>query len=119
MIEIGHRARSQPAPPRIVFEALAEPNRDPARQWLLLLDDEQLPRVVEAEPPSLIVWSSIWVKRPDAVVRFELPPSSDGGTRLTWTLCVDDPSPDAALVGHMRKRVNELINANLRYSFGQ
>jgi hypothetical protein len=27
----------------VVFEALAEPNRDPARPWLTLLPDEQWP----------------------------------------------------------------------------
>ena len=27
--------------------------------------------------------------------------------------------PDASAVGHLRKRLNELINANLRYTFGQ
>jgi hypothetical protein len=119
VIEIGRRARSQPAPPHAVFEALVDPDRDPARPWLMLLDDEQQPRVVEAVPPSLIVWSSLWAERPDAVIRFDLPRSTDGGTQLMWTLHVDGPPPDAGLVGHMRKRVNELINANLRYTFGQ
>jgi len=32
---------------------------------------------------------------------------------------VDQPIPDDALIGHLRKRVNQLINANLRYTFGQ
>jgi hypothetical protein len=26
---------------------------------------------------------------------------------------------DPSLLGHLRKRINELINANLRYTFGQ
>ncbi len=43
----------------------------------------------------------------------------DGGTDLRWTLYVDEPVPDQSLTGHMRKRLNELINANLRYSYGQ
>jgi hypothetical protein len=119
VIEIGRRARSQPAPPEIVFEALADPDRDPARPWLTLLEDEHRPRVVEAVSPSLIVWSSIWVKRPDALLRFDLPRSTDGGTQLLWTLHADEPLPDAGAIGHMRQRVNELINANLRYTFGQ
>jgi hypothetical protein len=37
---------------------------------------------------------------------------------LEWSLWVDEPEPDPALVGHMRKRLNELINANLRFSYG-
>jgi hypothetical protein len=51
-----------------------------------------------------------------------LAPSPDAtgqGTDLCWTLLVDDPEPDGRTIGHMRKRVDELINANLRYSFGQ
>jgi hypothetical protein len=118
VIEIGRRTRNQPAPPHIVFAALSNPDEDASRPWLALLDDEQRPHVVHAEPPSLLVWSSLWLKRPDARLRFDLSPS-DGGTDLCWTLQVDEPAPDDALVGHLRKRVNQLINADLRYRFGQ
>ncbi|HKC29797.1 MAG TPA: hypothetical protein VKB75_17410 [Jatrophihabitans sp.] len=118
MIAIGSRQRNQPAPPHIVYEAIADPDRDPDRRWLELLDDEQRPHLLRADPPSLLVWSSLWVKRPDAIVQFDLPPSG-GGTDLRWTLYVDEPAPEQALIGHMRKRINELINANLRYTFGQ
>ena len=38
---------------------------------------------------------------------------------LRWTLLVEEPLPDPSLLGHLRKRLNELINANLRYTFGQ
>jgi hypothetical protein len=101
-----------------VFEALVQPNRDPARPWLTLLDDEQLPSIVARDEPNAVEWTSLWVERPDAVIRFDL--SEDGmGTSLRWTLYVEDPPPDAALTGHMRKRMNQLINANLRYTFGQ
>jgi hypothetical protein len=31
---------------------------------------------------------------------------------------VDDPPPDSSLLGHMCRRINVLINANLRYTFG-
>lgn len=119
VIEIGRRRRSQPAPPHVVFEDLSEPDRDPCRPWLELLDDEQRPRVLRSEAPSTLVWSSLWSKRPDAMVTFDLPSSADGGTDLQWTLHVDEHPPDDALVGHMRKRLNQLINANLRYTFGQ
>jgi hypothetical protein len=120
MLEAGSRMRNQPAPPRILFEALTQPDRDPARPWLELLADEQRPRLVEADEPGLVVWSSLWTKRPDAMVRFDLRADSSGyGTDLSWTLLVDEPMPDAALVGHMRKRLNQLINANLRYTCGQ
>jgi hypothetical protein len=119
MLEAGSRKRNQPAPPRVLFEALTEPDRDPARPWLRLLDDEQRPRIVQAEQPQLVVWSSLWPKRPDALVRFDLPSDGASGTDLRWTLLVREPMPEPALLGHLRKRLNELINASLRFTFGQ
>jgi hypothetical protein len=118
MEAIGSRKRNQPAPPRFVFDDLCDPHRQPARPWLHLLDDEIAPTVIESDRPHRVVWSSLWVKRPDARVQFDLDPA-DGGTDLRWTLHVDEPVPDAALTMHMRKRLNELINANLRYTYGQ
>ena len=120
VIEVGHRRPNQPAPPHVLFEALARPDRDPARPWLLLLDDEQRPAVLAATSPELVVWSSLWTRRPDATVRFDLAPDASGrGTALRWTLLVSPPEPEPALPGHLRKRLNELINANLRFTFGQ
>jgi hypothetical protein len=115
VIEIGNRMRNQPAPPHVVREALLQPDRDPSRAWLALLDDEQRPRIGSGD--SHVTWSALWLKRPDAVIDFELQ-SSGGGTGLRWRLYVDEPRPDAALIGHLRKRVNEIINADLRFSFG-
>ena len=74
--------------------------------------------MVESDKPHRVVWSSLWVKRPDARVEFDLH-AARGDTDLRWTLYVDEPVPDAALTGHMRKRLNQLINANLRYTYGQ
>lgn len=118
MIEIGSRRRSQAPPPHILYEALTAPDRDPNRPWLDLLHDEQRPRVIRAESPALVVWSSLWTKRPDAIVRFELS-GGPSGTDMRWTLFVAEPVPDDALIGHMRQRLNVLINANLRYTFAQ
>lgn len=118
VIDVGTRKRNQPAPPFIVFEALVEPERTGGRPWLHLLDDEVVPQVVLRSPPGLVVWSSIWPKRPDACIRFDLS-AGGGGTELRWTLSVEEPAPDEALLGHLRKRMNELINADLRFSFGQ
>ena len=102
----------------IVFDALTEPDRPSGRQWLRLLAEEIRPQVLESDEPGLMVWAAIWPKRPDAVIRFDLP-SSGGGTDLRWPLSVEEPVPDYALVGHLCKRLNQLINAELPYSFGQ
>jgi hypothetical protein len=117
MEAIGSRRRSQPAPPWAIFDDLHDPHRQPCRPWLLLLDDEIAPVVLESDRPGHLVWSSLWVKRPDARVHFDLS-ARRGGTDLRWTLCVDEPVPDAALIGHMRLRIGQLINANLRYTYG-
>lgn len=118
MIEIGSRLRPQPPPPHVVFEALARPDRDPARPWLDLLPDEVAPQVLSAQAPHAVVWTSLWPRRPDAQIRFDLQPGH-GGTDLRWTLLVEEPEPDASTVGHFRMRLNQLINADLRFSFGQ
>jgi hypothetical protein len=120
VIEVGSRRRNQPAPPWAVFEALTVPDRDPARPWLNLLDDEQPPRILQARRPELVVWSSLWPRRPDANVRFDLADDEGHqGTALRWTLLVEPPGPEPALLGHLRKRLNLLVNADLRFSFGQ
>lgn len=50
-------------------------------------------------------------------MRFDIE-SALQGCHLRWTLLdLDNPGP--ALVGHMCKRLNQIINAELRYSFGQ
>ncbi|MBE7195596.1 MAG: hypothetical protein INR66_24355 [Gordonia polyisoprenivorans] len=117
MIKIGDRAKTQPPPPPIVFDALVDPDRDPTRPWLELLPDEQRPRILESEPARIVGWSSLFTRRPDAVIRFELL-AANSGTRLRWMLFVEEPPPDQSLTGHMCKRINQLINANLRYTFG-
>ena len=119
MIEAGSRRRSQPPPPAVVFAALTDPAGDPVRPWLELLADEHPPRILRAEPSAVVVWSSLWERRPDAEIRFDLASDGAGGTDLRWTLLVAEPLPDSSLLGHLRKRLNELVNANLRYTFGQ
>ncbi|HEY5853460.1 MAG TPA: hypothetical protein VIW24_05235 [Aldersonia sp.] len=68
--------------------------------------------------PERVVWGSIWARYPDAVIEFDLS-ARGGSTDLRWTLYVRPPAPSPAAIGHLRKRMNELINANLRYTFGQ
>jgi hypothetical protein len=83
-----------------------------------LLEDEQEPDVLETTFPSTVVWSSLWSKRIDVVIHFELQAAASG-TDLRWILYAQEPISDDSFVGHMRKRLNTLINGNLRYSFGQ
>ncbi|OBB12203.1 hypothetical protein A5761_22775 [Mycolicibacterium setense] len=120
MVEIGSRQRNLPAPPHVVFEDLTVPNRSDARPWLHLLDDEVAPVVLESQEPGYVVWSSLWPRQSDARIIFELPQGGPGGgTDLRWTLTADGPAPDESFTAHMRKRINTLIHANLRRTYGQ
>lgn len=119
MKEVGSRRRNQPAPPSAVFDDLVDPHRQPARPWLQLRDDEVAPAVVDSDCPNYVVWSSLWSRHPDARLRFDLL-AADGGTDLRWTLYVaEDALPDSTYLSRMQHRVNELINASLRYTYGQ
>ena len=95
------------------------PHEPGARPWLELLDDEVEPTVLEAVEPDLVVWSTLWPSRPDAVIRFDVGPDHSG-TSLRWTLTVpDDAQPPLSTVNHLRFRLNLLINDRLRTSYGQ
>lgn len=122
LLEVGTNQRNLPPPPHIVFAALVRADAVEAAlpgSWLSILADEQPPTVLASEHPSLVVWSSLWPARQDAVIRFELPAGKNGdGTDLRWVLLVEKPPPPGAALGHMFKRINQLINANLRYTFG-
>jgi hypothetical protein len=118
MFELGRRTRTLPAPPSIVWDSLTDPVQPEARAWLNLLDDEIAPRLLETIRPTLVVWSSIWPTTPDQIIRFDIASDGEGGTALTWTLTSPGELDDAA-VGHRRYRLNKLIWADLRYSYGQ
>jgi hypothetical protein len=118
VIEIGARARKLPAPPSVVWESLVEPHRQGARRWLNLLSDEVEPRVLAAEKPNRVVWSSLWPSRPSDQVLFELM-AVGGETSLRFTLLTPDEVPDQSKIGHLRRRLNHLLFADLRFSYGQ
>lgn len=118
MIEIGSRARTLPAPPNVVWESLTRPRRPNARQWLELLSDEVEPRILAAERPNRLVWSSLWPSRPDDQVHFELTAVRGGETSLRFVLLTPDEAPDRSKAGHLRRRLNRLLFADLRYSYG-
>lgn len=118
MHAVGTKMRNQPAPPWAVFDDLRDPHRPTGRPWLLLQDGEMEPSVLDAEQSKTVVWSSIWTRRPDARLRFDLVDDGGGGTDLRWTLYLDEPLPDARQLRHMVKRIGELINAELRFTYG-
>jgi uncharacterized protein YndB with AHSA1/START domain len=119
VIVLGSRTRKLPAPPSVVWESLTEPQRPGARPWLALLPDEVEPTVLAADEPHRVVWSSLWPSRPRDQVHVELTSAADGGTSLTFTLLTPDEPPDQSKIGHLRKRLNRLFFADLRFSYGQ
>ncbi len=118
MHEIGSRAQKLPAPPRVVWESLSTPRRPGARQWLNLLTDEVDPRILETEPPERLVWSSLWPSRPRDLIQLDLTPSGSE-TLLRFTLVTPDDVPAQSQTGHLRRRLNVLFFADLRFSYGQ
>jgi hypothetical protein len=115
--EVGSRERAQPAPSRIVWGSLTNPRAPGARLWLDLRQDETEPKIIEAVEATLVVWTSLWPSRPDDVIRFDLRPSGEG-TALRWTLSTPGEVPDAHEANRLRHRMNFLINAQLRFSYG-
>ncbi|GAA4698179.1 hypothetical protein [Nocardioides conyzicola] len=119
MIEIASRSNRLPPPPTIVWGSLTEPHQPGARPWLRLLDDEVEPELVEAEHPVRVVWTSLWPARPRDQVHLDL---ADGGgmdTRVRFRLLTPDEPPDEITARGLRRRLSELLFADLRYSYGQ
>ncbi len=115
---IGSRARKLPAPPHIVWASLVHPDAPGTRPWLNLLDDEVAPRVLEAQEPTRVLWSSLWPHRPDDEILLELESVADE-TLLRFTLRTAAEYPDESQTGHLRRRLNVLLFADLRFSYGQ
>jgi hypothetical protein len=74
--------------------------------------------IVEAESPTLVVWSSLWPSRPNDQVHFQLTAVA-GETLLRFTLLTPAELPDQSKTGHLRRRLNQLLFADLRFSYGQ
>ena len=118
MIEIGSRVRKLPAPQSVVWDSFVQPEREGTRPWLSLDADEAAPRILGAEEPNRVVWSSLWPSRPNDEVHFELA-AIGSETSLKFTLLTPDEPPDQSTTGHLRHRLNHLLFADLRYSYGQ
>jgi hypothetical protein len=107
------RGKAQPPPAHALFEALSNPAAD-QRQWLHLRDDELAPVVLQSDPPATVVWSSLWNDRPRDVIRFDI-----RDEYLTWTLLGEASEEDEPRLTALDHRINEIVNADLRLSFGQ
>ena len=116
MIELAHRAKKLPPPPHVVFESLTEPRRPTGRPWLYLEPDEQEPRVLVADPPERVVWSSLWPRRPHDEIHFSVLPH-ENETRLVFTHLSPLPVPDEPELRRLRRRINVLLWADLRESY--
>lgn len=109
------RSKMQPPPAWAIYEALSDPLADQARrEWLHLHDGEVPPRVLLAIPHSLVIWSSLWPDRPDDEIRLDI-----DDERCTWTLMGEAAEHDEERLDQLRYRLDVIINADLRYSFGQ
>jgi len=117
VIEYGARAQSLPAPPGVVWDSLTNPDASGTRPWLKLLADEIAPEVLESNRPDRVVWSSLWPSRPNDQVVLELS-AAGPETALRFTLLTPDEPPDESKTGHIRKRMNHLLFADLRFSYG-
>ncbi|MHB1596535.1 MAG: hypothetical protein ACYCO9_21355 [Streptosporangiaceae bacterium] len=109
------RSKTQTPPAWALYEALQDPIADQERrEWLNLRDGELPPRVLQAVLPSRVIWTSLWPDRPDDQIRFDIEDQ-----RLTWTLLGEASDEDEERLDQLRHRLNVLINADLRSSFGQ
>ena len=110
---LRNRSKTQPPPASAIYEALSDPVADQARREWLDLRGELPPRVVQAVFPSLVVWASLWPDRPDDQIRFDIE-----DRRLTWTLMGEASDEDEERLDQLRYRLDVMINADLRISFG-
>lgn len=115
---LGQRVRRLPAPPPVVWADLVERRAFGVRAWLRLGPDEVEPRVLRSHEPREVVWSSLWPARPRVRIVLECLPSGPE-TRLRFTIESPEEVDDASVVGHYRRRVNEILYRDLRESYGQ
>lgn len=76
-------------------------------------------RKLPAPPP--IVWDSLTSpEKSGARPWLDLELAADGTeTLLRFTLLTPDERPDDSKTGHIRRRINQLLFADLRFSYGQ
>ena len=115
---VAGQSKTQPAPPAVIWETLADPHRAGSRSWLVLGGGEIEPVVIESRHPTRVIWSSLWADRPDDRICFDIEADRQG-SRLTWSLDALHPEPALETLDRMRHRINSLINGEMRLSFGR
>jgi len=80
--------------------------------------DEVEPNVLLARKPDEVIWSPLWPSSPDDTLHLTLS-TSGSETLLGFTLLTPDQSPYPSKTGHLRRRLNHLLFADLRYSYRQ
>ena len=115
---ITGRTRKQPMPTPVLFEALRRPTSGHPRQWLTLQPGEQCPTATAATEPREVVWTTVWPDLTGAVIRFVI--ETDGpGSQLTWTLEIPDHPVADVRRATLTRRIDELVNRDLRLALGQ
>jgi hypothetical protein len=104
----GDRTHHFVPPAWVMFDALTVD----LDKWLDLAPGEVRPRILEAERPSRVVWSSFWPVSPNDTVELLLAPDGPGTTlRFIWR----SPSPpDERGVAITRQRLNQKLAGDLR-----
>lgn len=75
--------------------------------------------MLDAVEPDLVLWDSIWRSDPELAIRLDLVGSAAPDTSLTWTLLAPNAALDPTVLKLRCRRLQELINRDLGYSFGQ
>ncbi len=107
-----------PPPQHVLWADLMEPARTGSRVWLELRPGEVRPRVLESSEPELVVWSTLWEDRPEDQIRLDLRPWRDE-TSLGFTLLSPEQIEDEVARRGLAYRINQLLYAELRYTYGQ
>jgi hypothetical protein len=115
---IAHRTKRMPPPQHVLWADLMEPARTGSRVWLELRHGEVWPRVLESTEPDQVVWSTLWEQRPDDRIVLDLAPVGQE-TALGFTILSPREVEDEVTLKRLQYRLNQLLYAQLRYTYGQ
>jgi len=118
MIECGRRRKSLPPPQRFLWQDLYAPRLDGSRVWLKLRPGEQMPAVLSAVEPTRVVWSSLWIDRPDDQVVLTVEAERDSSI-LEFVWLTPTTPPPVSIATSRAKRLSALLFGELRYTYGQ